>query len=398
MSRRLKTKRFKTTRSLLLLSALTAALSTAPARSVHAAAYTYDTRQRTVNAGVLTVAGSVDPAPYIFYVFDQRADIKPVGWTFVNPIASTTVTPPIKSRWGYAANATLTPSMAGYWEVPLRDTSSDQLQQFDVLYLPATGIGFTPSDNEKLRRFVDGGGQLIVEYANTGGTPALFAGLNWTTASAPALTPPAAGTAFDLEPILTQSYLFAPSDLNLLATVIPPASDGVLSGTGDFGNWFSPVLSHPGGIAIAAAQLGAGQIIASTLSLGPVVSLSSLASFSTPLIPGPPPGPPPNPLTVPAIDLKLLSNMISWGDTHPTENKTSHQNSAGPSSASFAPAWSELVAGSTPPPGAAIWGNFVYVTDAAGVLHCFDAYPDEDLLGEGKSDNDLPDFSGWHSL
>ena len=406
----------KSTRSLFLLSALTAALSASPARLTHAAAYTYGARQRTVNAGVLfvgsastSIATVSDPAPYVFYVLDKRADIKPVGWTFVNPIAPTSVNAAVLNRWGatYTLNAPISADMAAYWEVPLRDTSSDQLQQYDVLYLPATGVSFTPADNEKLRRFVDSGGQLIVEYtaANGAGVLPLFTGTAWTANSGSILTPPGpTGGPFDLEPVFTQPYFLSPTDLTALQITNPTGLSGILGGISgsDYGNLFSNVLlntlNNPLAPAVSAAQLGAGQIVASTLSLGPVISFTKVAPnafYSTMAVPQ-------NPLTVPSIDLKILSNMISWADTHPTENKTSHQNAAGPSAASFAPAWSfpdpaknAPLSGAAAPAGASVWGNFVYVTDSTGVLHCFDAFPDKDLLGEGKPDNGSlpPDFT-----
>ena len=34
----------------------------------------------------------VNTAPYIFHYMDQRTDLKPTGWTFVNPQSSTSFT------------------------------------------------------------------------------------------------------------------------------------------------------------------------------------------------------------------------------------------------------------------------------------------------------------------
>jgi hypothetical protein len=425
------------TRWLFLLSALTAALLwLAPARTGQAAVYTYNARQRTINAGVLFVGSAADPAfyttntpnpvpdpaPYLFYVLDQRADVKPVGWSFINPIAATTVSAATATRWAagtpaYKVGDPVTPGMAAYWEVSLRDTSADELQQFDVLYLPAGGAVFLPSDNEKLRRFVDNGGQLIVEYGTAGdANHLLFTGANWMTGTDMALTPPAAPGGFDLHPLLTQPNFFAPNDFfaainfPLLGAPAPAGIYGTIAPAtnSDYSNLFGTVLNHSSLPAVSAAQLGGGQIVTSTLNIGPVVSISQgttfqlgpffgLASYSV--------TPPPvsySPSVAPAADLKFLSNVISWADAHPTENKTSHQNAAGPSSASYTAAWSypdpslsppyNQLAGVTPPPGAAVWGNYVFVTDAMGILRAFDAIPDEYLTAGASADDGVADF------
>ena len=420
-------------RCLLLLSALTAGLLwLAPVRSVRAAAYTYNARQRTINAGVLFVGSASDlafpsaaanspapvpdPAPYVFYVLDQRPDVKPVGWRFVNPLAQSTVGTAMSNRWNgaYAVGSGLTPTMAAYWEVALRDVSADDLQQFDVLYLagsyvvgpnsvPVSGT-LTPADNEKLRRFVDGGGQLIVDYGvATGAQPqlygafTLFSGTGWASGpAASSLTPPATS---GLHPLLTQPNYFQMNDLMSLGASSPDGTFGTITEPNS-GSLFSPVLLQGGAHGLDAAQLGAGQVVSSALNLGPTISISRGALFSS----GPFFAQAPyfnnsvtsySPSVVPASDLKLLSNAISWEDTHPTENKTSHQNAAGPSSASFTAAWSYPVPNSSPttlaPPGVAVHGNFVYVTDSAGILHAFDAIPAEGLTG-GGADDGIADF------
>ncbi len=425
------------TRWLFLLSALTAALLwLAPARTGQAAVYTYNARQRTINAGVLFVGSAADPAfytpntpnpvpdpaPYLFYVLDQRADVKPVGWSFINPIAATTVSAATATRWAagtpaYKVGDSVTPRMAAYWEVSLRDTSADELQQFDVLYLPAGGAVFLPSDNEKLRRFVDNGGQLIVEYGTAGdANHLLFTGANWMTGTDMALTPPAAPGGFDLHPLLTQPNFFAPNDFiaainfPLLGAPAPAGIYGTIAPAtnSDYSNLFGTVLNHSSLPSVSAAQLGGGQIVTSTLNIGPVVSISQGTTFQLGPFFGLAPysvTPPPvsySPSVAPAADLKFLSNVISWADAHPTENKTSHQNAAGPSSASYTAAWSypdpslsppnNQLAGATPPPGAAVWGNYVFVTDALGILRAFDAIPDEYLTAGASADDGVADF------
>ena len=405
-------------RCLFLLSALTAALLwLAPVRSARAAVYTYNARQRVINAGVLFVGSAAypptdayapDPAPYVFYVLDQRPDVKPVGWRFVNPLAQSTVSTAMSSRWApaYKAGDSLNPSMAAYWEVALRDVSADDLQQFDVLYLHASSANyssaFLPADNEKLRRFVDGGGQLIVEYGGLANALSLFGDATWTSANDANVTlvfQP--GSLLTQHPIVSQPYPLWSVDPHypfLLGTANSGGFYGTITNidiSDDYANLFGAVLyrtattgaafATPTGPAVSAAQLGAGQLIVSALDVGVTVSRTQAAFFSTPAAPN-------DPAAAPLGDLKFLSNTISWADTHPTENKTSHQNAAGPSAASFAPAWAypDPASGKTltgmAPPGAAVWGNFVFVTDSTGTLHAFDAYPDQDLTGKGSAD------------
>ena len=404
-------------RCLLLLSALTAALLwLAPGRGARAAVYTYNARQRTLNAGVLFVGSAADqtapdPAPYVFRVLDLRPDVKPVGWRFVNPLAQSAVTTAMATRWSpsYTVGQSLTPDMAAYWEVSLRDVSADDLQQYDVLYLSASGVGFLPADNEKLRRFVDNGGQLIVEYSAPAGFPLLFDSANWAAGpTAPSLVPPSAGSVLDLEPLITQPNFFQVSgpfsELPLLGA---PNPGGVFGTITQNTNIFSTVLLQGSKDGVDAAPLGGGEIVTTALNIGPVVSISRGAFFtSAPFfgqgsysaVPGPY-----SPSVVSAVDLKFLSNIISWADSHPNENKTSHQNAAGPSSASFAAAWAypdparnTPLTGANPPPGAAVWGNYVYVTDSTGVLHAFDAIPDEFLAppaAGASADDGMADFS-----
>ena len=110
-------------RALTLAAAgLAAALAVsvfAPARPAHARqdATTYSSRQRVLNVGVLLLDSSIDAngdgvpseaeqlvgpensAPYIFHIAGARADLKPLEWEFVNPLAPKTVTSDVKARW-----------------------------------------------------------------------------------------------------------------------------------------------------------------------------------------------------------------------------------------------------------------------------------------------------------
>jgi len=385
------------------LPALTAAALCLAPLAARAASYTYGSQQRTVNAGVLvvgtasaTVANAPDPAPYVFETLNLRADVKPFGWNIVNPRAPSQVDGAIQTRWpapAYSLGQPVSPTMAAYWEVPLRDTAADQLRQYDVLYVDATGVTFTPADNAKLRRYVDGGGQLWVEYRNVGssGINALFAGAQWTSGTASAFSPIPDGSGILRHPLISQPFLFSAQDFSNLGVPVgsTPPVGFVTALAGDANNLFGGVFNRNGGVAGLAGQYGAGQIIVDSAGLGGTLSPGG-PYYATP-------GTLPAPQVVPTPDLKFLANLISYSETHPGENKNSRGNAANNDVASFAPAWTAPavpLVGGVVPTGAAVWGNYVFVTDPAGVLRAYDAYPAEDLTGTGKPDDGDVDFSG----
>ena len=378
------------------LPALTAAALGLAPLAARAASYTYGTQQRTVNAGVLVVgtasSTAPDPAPYVFETLNLRADVKPFGWNIINPRAPSGVSGATQTRWpAYSPGQSVIPTMAAYWEVPLRDTAADQLRQYDVLYVDATGISFTPADNAKLRRFIDGGGQLWVEYSGAGGAGinGLFAGTQWATGTAGAFSLPPDGSLFLRHPLVSQPFLFSAQDFSNFGAL---GGAGSLAGlSGESANLLGDVFYRNGVTAAQAGQYGAGQVIADAVGIGGTLSpsgpyYSALGTLPTPQI-------------APTPDLKFLANLLSYSETHPGENKNSHGDTANNDVASFAPAWTALTvaaAGTTPAPpaGAAVWGNYVFVTDSLGVVRAYDAYPAEDLTGGGKPDDGDADFGG----
>ena len=401
-------------RVLLPAAALAAAAVCLPAVS-RAATYSYGSSSRTVNAGVVFLGRAstplvrqnnnpyaFDPAPYLFHTLNLRPDIKPFGWNIVNPLAPRTVTQAIATRWpgytnggGQVVAPPVTANMAAYWEVPLDDTSADQLRRYDVLFLPLqAGKTMTPLESEKLRRFVDNGGALFIEYYNGAANSPLppfnfFAALN--TGNQPGILDlPAFNSLYLRTPVLQEPYAFDRPDFGTLGvgpTLIPNNLTPVLP------NYWGQVLTGPNGTAIYAGQYGAGVMVASGLGIAAQISNPDSA----------------NPLNVTPYyssdqavaannvstpDLKFLANLITYVDSHPNENKNPRQNGSAADLASFAPAWTAPVKASTNTPGgAAIWGKYVFVTDANGILHAYDAIPGEDLTGSGKADDGKIDLS-----
>ncbi|MBC8142469.1 MAG: hypothetical protein H7Y38_13625, partial [Armatimonadetes bacterium] len=124
------------------------------------------------------VKGAENPDPHMFYIADSRTDLKPAGWTLENPLAPSTVTTDIFSRWSgpggrdpahpFAVGQKVTKDMAPYWEVSLTKSTLEELLQFDVLFITNhRRTRFTQADSEKLRKMVDAGG--VVWMDNCGG-------------------------------------------------------------------------------------------------------------------------------------------------------------------------------------------------------------------------------------
>lgn len=146
-----------------------------------------------IKAGVLVVDSQrVGPgpgvpanfAPFVWANLDLDPSVKPAGWRFDNPRASTVVTQSIRDRWAIidsagtpAVGTRLTKRMAPYWEVNLLTSSDRALADYDVLFLAAADdVSFTPFEREKLRRFVDAGGVLWIDAYDTAFIDALNPG------------------------------------------------------------------------------------------------------------------------------------------------------------------------------------------------------------------------------
>jgi len=72
----------------------------------------------------------------LFYTLQQRADVKPDGWDFVNPAAPPYATLEIAQRYGIAQGTPIKTSSAPYWEVVLSEKNYASLAEMDVIYVP----------------------------------------------------------------------------------------------------------------------------------------------------------------------------------------------------------------------------------------------------------------------
>ena len=136
------------------------------ASSATAGAYMYAGQRKRICCGVLAVTDrssgkvvngtAINEVGALFYLLEQRSDLRPPGWSFENPLA------PGSASSGLGKNE------AVYWVVDLAATRN--LSRMHVLYLPANGnVYLDDQDREKLRRFVDGGGVLWIDNVDPGG-------------------------------------------------------------------------------------------------------------------------------------------------------------------------------------------------------------------------------------
>ena len=144
--------------------------------------------------------GASDPDPYVFYILNQRSDIKPAGWNIVNPLApQPSISFPHPDTVERALDQRLPrcPSASRANMAPLLGSAArpgrpnlNVLLQFDVLLLNlqnrSFGVRLTSTEAEMLRRFVDGGGQLWVEDSGSCPRPPASTTPCFWTSSSPA--------------------------------------------------------------------------------------------------------------------------------------------------------------------------------------------------------------------
>lgn len=109
----------------------------------------------------------------LFYTLQQRTDVKPDGWEFVNPAAAPYVTLEIAQRHGLTQGAPIKTSSAAYWEVVLSEANYAALAEMDVIYMPINrhdvsnnSIPQTPAPTF----FTEGQRRILTKLADSGVT------------------------------------------------------------------------------------------------------------------------------------------------------------------------------------------------------------------------------------
>ena len=378
-----------------------------------AASFTYSEQSKQIRAGVLLLPNSsLNPAfrpnPYTFYVMDQRHDLKPAGWDFYNPFAPTHVTPAILSRWGtqYSPNESVTESMGCYWEVVLADTSPNDLAEYDVLLLASwQTLIFERRDREKLRKFVDNGGVLWVEYRQGGATgtrfdPTFFIqDLQFQTDGPGLAVPPVVPDSARAHSLLNRPFVLTWDDISKLGTSDPNVAGKVYVSDASGSNppdqrYFISVITRQDSPIVSVAHYGSGFIVVTAESVGQAISepvglhrnaAGALDGRCGELF-----------MAAHPEDLKFAYNIVSWGSEH-----TSFHKNARHTGYSFAEIGSPLttlwefvpeVLGPTAS-SPVILDDMIFYVDAGNVLHAFDLSPIRDRDMDGSPDEGIPDYS-----
>ncbi len=355
------------------------------------ASFTYTQRRKEIKVGVITLSGApcANARPYIFFVLDQRTDLKPPGWEFVNPAAparaNRTV---IDCHPGLGANTPIFKNSSAYWEVPLSSTSMATLTKYDLLYLslPQSNWASPPLDAvdaEKLRKFVDAGGQLWLD-----GSPQ---STNWPSGT-PFFTPfPSFSTASGgyaqivsrHHPIVSYPYWLSDFDVNYLGP------QGVSGRSIDANpNWYQPIIlnSANGKPAVAVCEYGSGHVIVTSGDVGFGIA-GSIADDTLSLDIG-------NRIVSNAnpVCLKFAYNVIAWSAVYSTSHRDARHSgrSRDQVSAPMVNKFTFIGAsfGMTTP--AFLKGVF-FVSDNNGTVRAFDADPKSDLDMDSSPDDGYVD-------
>ncbi|CAN5689771.1 hypothetical protein BH11ARM2_BH11ARM2_10120 [soil metagenome] len=380
----------------------------------------YASRQQQIRAGVVVLESDLtngvtrSSAPHAFWNL-ERSNLKPPGWTFVNPFGPTTLAGDAFTRWtkiqaalggtGVILNQTLSKSDGPYWEVNLSNLSEDQISQYDILLIsPRTKIELNTREREALRRFMDKGGILWTDMGavNPGrvdpvnNIPLSF-GLvtgNQTTPSRGDLT----------QALLSRPNTFGYFDFGLLNAAVGNAYDitAAVSSTAplvgvadDFLN-FQNVLSQGSRPTVALARVGDGfEVVTSrglSIKLNATVATGTSAD-SNGLLRGDGAG-----LTqAGAVAGRFLVNLVSLSTEFRQQGGGSRRAGSvaidipAPLMRRFAAVSADASQsnGETTPP--IIYKNVAYVV-TNNRLVAYDTDPSQDLDGDGNADDGVPDY------
>ena len=381
----------------------------------------YGKSEIQIKAGVLLISKPpsrgeyINPAPHIFYYLDRRSDMKPSGWTFVNPQSATTFTSAQATRWnnlvgGFSPGQRLGKNYAAYWEVELDKTSSDILSTYDILYVNDLGHQITPEQREKLRRFMDTGGILWVDRGNgqqlqgVNGYPIPFATTN--SGNNPQVTAP-------LHPLMRFPFELYQGEAAYMGitqgtgAIIPQTLGSAGVGTlADLLQTIEPgfasmnaIVANSAGVVTGVADVGSGKLVVSVSNIGGKLNA---AGGGTQLSGYPNAGAVAGDkqTALPVTELKFAYNLASLGSSFGSLSGAGRRLNSGRVSlgAPLLQAWSNPVldldvgdhANYFPP---IIYKGLVFVV-SGNTLYAYKADPARDLDGDGWLDDGLQDASG----
>ncbi|MEN6520646.1 MAG: DUF4159 domain-containing protein [Armatimonadota bacterium] len=369
------------------------------AQIAFAGAQTYVDKQHVINAGVLLPRLSTNlkldvgaKAPYIFYIMGLRDDIKPHGWTFVNPLAG--------GKDSYYKN------YRKYWEVSLAQTTYENLAKFDILYMNADeAVRFPMADRDKLRRYVDGGGCLWVDNGGNmtfpSGTNAVdeffLPGLNFTSGGGG--TPMLLQT---LHPLVTTPFKLSSYELASLSSTSKAINPGYDS---SFGSIPSPttlssilVSTSGSGLSndpptIAAIEYGSGRVVFTSGFIGgniqsPVINWSSVPDYmnvnSTDV----------NVMAAIPANVRFAYNVVGYATSYTTFRKEYRRTgySVETLGAPLLKQWncSKAISRGDIENSPVIWKGIIFYS-SGNTLYAMDSKPDNDIDMNGVTDDGVTD-------
>lgn len=376
----------------------------------------YAQKVNEIKAGVLIVdsyqLGGKDAngEPFVWYNLDNTKNVKPNGWTFVNPHAAATMTQSIADRWSVLATnvggniatvgQTLTKGTAPYWEVFLTNANDAQLADFDVLSLTVRGnLSLTALERERLRGFVDQGGILWVDVDQTTTLdPINNLPLTFDTS----VNPTGSATADLQHPLLSNPREITLTDIRKMQsdnspglTSVDPATYGAGSIspiletlTPEF-DQIQPVASDPSGMLIGAARIGDGYMIVTARGVANSLNAGKNGANNQFFADAP------SHSTAADAAASLVVNSIYLGSSYRESFFGSRKQNASAVDL-HAPLLRSFTAGLSLNPGSR---NFfppatfkgLFVVSASDRLYVYDANPNKDIDGDGNPDDGLPD-------
>ncbi|MEI6913831.1 MAG: hypothetical protein WCL39_01740, partial [Armatimonadota bacterium] len=397
--------KFLSARYVLIPACIAAALVSLSSSSARSASHIYSQSRKTIRVCNLLLPGMTgNPTSWnagFLSILDNRIDLKPAGWDLVNPLSPNRVTARIRTLYGTpAVGQRVFKTDPWYWDVELEKVTLSRLLQYDLVYLciPAgMSVQLDPEQREMLRKLVDGGAQLWVDW-NGGGNGGVLS--NSPCGGNSLFVPDVDFGSKTREPgypvsrhhaMLSYPFWLTQNEINRLGTL--SINGVVVDPAGGFPSprYLSTVVANGSEETalplISAGQYGTGHIIFSAIGVGQDVVRSGFAG---------------NPALAAPEDIKLAYNILAWGANYTTTYQgPSHSSSSGEGpGAPLQLAWQYPVAGSdSPDPGgladsaAVIYKGVVFYTDQGGVVHAFDAIPKQDLDGDGNPDDGIPDLS-----
>jgi hypothetical protein len=418
--------------------AAVAAMTLAAPRA-RAAAHTYNTKVQTIRVGVLlanhdawsssnsTGVGSPHLFSYVFQALNARADVRPYSWDVVNPHASPFLDDASARRYGITFDPSNPPrlnkNMGAYWEVFLKDASTEQLSDYDVLYMPFplndanTSNALTVADREKLRRAVDGGTILWVDNVGGTGGPTFPGGVGGKIIVDPTFAPLPGTANQNGDPM--QSLLNTPNPLSQreIRSIGTRSGRSRISGANVDGNngfaGWQQVLFVGNSATAAVFGYGQGAIVVTGGRIGAQLTEGFRQGDTQTQITSQRPGwlsgntgavSGSDARFVSSASLKFMVNIISYGfqnsqtgggPRHASGSRQDLNTPLGrkwqyPENFSFNPGGFKY-AGVKFVSDPVVWNGIAYAATSDGKLRAFDMDPYRDLDGDGNPDDGQPD-------